>query len=361
MKKVFILMFLLFLGGAFAQLQGKVVVIEGDRVFVDVGTQIGLNNSLQSGALYRGNEQVAVFRVLQPGYDISLLTVQPLAGKTVQIGDLALFTSNNQATNYPSYPADVGNVGGVEVYSSSPTTNTQSYQGQASSFQAATQYPTSGSGRGPSNYEISLGRPSGGYNTNYTGTVEPWRIYNPDLLIVEGTPLANLLQLAWDMRAYGFHQEALQTYLIILERYPHAYEAHSTLAAYYREQGDWQNARAAYTSALTYAPSAEAQANIHYVLGRIDRDSRWGTGAVDSFERGYSFFEQGSYNNAVNYFSEVTRLAPNWIEGHYWLARSQLQLGQHNEARNGLNYVLQAESNQNSDIYKGARYLLTTF
>ncbi len=359
MRKVFTLMFLLFLGSSFAQLQGKVVVIESDRAFVDVGTQMGLNNSLQSGALYRGNEQVAVFKVLQPGYDLSLIAVQPIAGKTVQIGDLVLFNSNSLTTSYPSYQA---NVGGVEVYSSSsPTTSLPSYQAQASNFQAVTEYSSAGSGRGPSNYEISLGRPSGGYNTNYTGTVEPWRIYNPDLLIVEGTPLANLLQLAWDMRAYGFHQEALQTYLIILERYPHAYEAHNALAAYYREQGDWQNARAAYTSALTYAPSAEVQTNIHYVLGRIDRDSRWGVATVDSFERGYSFFEQGNYNSAVSHFSEVTHLAPSWIEGHYWLARSQLQLGQHNEARNGLNYVLQTESNQNSDIYKGARYLLTTF
>ncbi len=347
MKKVFALLLLLSLSYIFAQLQGSIVVLEGRQVFVDIGTQMGLNNSLQSGTLYRGNEPVGTFRVVQLGYDITLVEAQPITGKVVQVGDIAVFTSSHsQASNYSSNQTSTG---GVEVYSSS------------SLALAAYQYTSSGSGRGPSNYEISQGKPLGGYNTNYTGTVKPWHVYNPDLLIVEGTPLSNLLQLAWDMRAYGFPQEALQTYLIILERYPHTYEAHSTLAAYYRELGDWQNARAAYTSALNYAPSSKAQSSIHYMLGRMDRDSRWGIAAVDSFESGYSTFERGDYSSAINYFSEVTRLAPNWVAGHYWLARSQLQLGQHDEARNGLNYVLQIENNPNSDIYQGAHYLLSTF
>lgn len=232
---------------------------------------------------------------------------------------------------------------------------------QHSSPNTDTSYTSMGYGYDPSNYEISLGTPTSGYKTDYTGTVEPWRIYNPELLIIEGTPLANLLQLAWDMQVYGYPQEALQTYLIILERYPHNYEAHNALGAYYRELGDWQNARAAYNNAFTYTISAEAKNNIGYILSRMDRDSRWGIPGVNAFEAGYASFEKGDYNSAVNYFSEVTRLAPNWLEGRYWLAKSYLRLGHYNAARDGLNYVLQAENDPYSEIYQGAYYLLSTF
>ena len=367
MKKAILTAFLLILSSAFAQMQGSVLVLEGNKAFIDMGSLMGLSNNIKSGTLYRGDQQVAKLKVLQVGYDITLARVRPLAGQTVQVGDIAIFGSSSSSEISSS--SNAVNVGGVESYNpSSPQipnyapSQTPSYTPQASNFsQIIAQYDHNrpNIGQGPTNHEISLGRPLGGYATQYTGTVEPSRTYNFDLLIVEGTPLANLLQLAWDMRVYGFPQEALQAYQIILERYPQSYEVHSALASYYRELGDWQNARLAYNNALRYA-SGEQVSAANYFLNRIDRDARWGIAAVDNFEMGYASFEKGDYNNARAFFSQATYLAPDWVEGIYWLARSQLQLGNIEEARTGLNIVLEVESDTSSDIYKGAEYLLTT-
>ncbi len=181
-----------------------------------------------------------------------------------------------------------------------------------------------------------------------------------DFYLAEGVPLDTILEAAWSKRTRGYTQGALTFYRYAVERYPSSYEAHTAQAGFYREIGQLENARLAYQRALEVAVSSQEQNDARYFIGRVSNELTWGIQATESFERANAKYSQGDYVGAVADFLSVTYSSPQWIEAHYWLGRSYLGSGQHQEARTKLNYVVQ-NADVNSDIYKGASWLLTTF
>ncbi len=198
------------------------------------------------------------------------------------------------------------------------------------------------------------------YDPNSPDYIPPLVELDIDFYLAEGVPLTTILEVAWSKRSLGYTQGALAYYQYAVERYPSSYEAHTTQASYYHELGQLEHARAAYQRAFEVATNPQQQSDARYFVERVGKELLWGAGAVGNFERAYYKYSQGDYTGSAADFLSITNSNPQWLEAHYWLGRSYLELGQHQEARNNLNKVVQS-ADVNSEIYKGAAWLLTTF
>ena len=197
-------------------------------------------------------------------------------------------------------------------------------------------------------------------NPNNPNYIPPVVEVDTDFYLAEGVPLETILEAAWSKRTRGYTQGALTYYQYAVERYPSSYEAHMARAGYYREIGQLTNALAVYNSALGIAVSPEDQSSAKYFLERVEIELLWGLQATEEYETAYSQYSQGNYHRAILGFLSLTNKNPEWIEAQYWLGRSYLESGQHQLARDRLNKVAQS-NDVNSEIYKGAKWLLTTF
>ncbi len=198
------------------------------------------------------------------------------------------------------------------------------------------------------------------YNPDSLDYIPPLVELDTDFYLAEGVPLATILEVAWSKRTVGYIQGALAYYQYAVERYPNSYEAHAAQADYYHQLGQLENARTAYQRAFEASTNFQEQSNASYFLERTNKELIWGVQPVADFERAYYRYSQGDYRNAVIDFSNIISNNPQWLEANYWLGRSYLELGQHQEARASFYKVVQ-NADINSEIYLGANWLLTTF
>ncbi|HEU4741249.1 MAG TPA: tetratricopeptide repeat protein [Meiothermus sp.] len=96
----------------------------------------------------------------------------------------------------------------------------------------------------------------------------------------------------------------------------------------YLEQGNAAQARQAYQQANQIRPTPTNT----YFLSRSQDVATYGRAAVRAFATGYNAYQMGDKATALSQFQTAAQAAPNWLEAKRWVARTQLETGQTQQA-----------------------------
>ncbi|MEZ4632603.1 MAG: hypothetical protein R2880_18140 [Deinococcales bacterium] len=110
--------------------------------------------------------------------------------------------------------------------------------------------------------------------------------------------------------------------------------------------------------AMAAAPPVD-QDELFFLMRKLEQEQNQGKEASSLMTEGFLLLDRGEYVAASERFKTVVEIAPLWSNGHYWLGRSYIALGELELAKAKFQDVLRLEENNpNGEIYQGAQFLL---
>jgi tetratricopeptide (TPR) repeat protein len=95
------------------------------------------------------------------------------------------------------------------------------------------------------------------------------------------------------------------------------------------------------------------------IFNKLEKDNDYFTPQAAVFNKGKIFFEKQDYKQAISEFSRAVRLAPEYIDAHYFLALSALRLKNISLAKKELEAVLFLEPDHREAIMMSDKLGLT--
>jgi len=156
----------------------------------------------------------------------------------------------------------------------------------------------------------------------------------------------------------GFAEDAFREFQKAIALKPDYSEAHNFLGTMYLTRGNYDEAIVSFNRALVN-PLYETPSVPLYNMGRAYKAKGDPKGAYASFSEairkepnshlmfalelnlGVIDYQEGSYRESEKHLARSIELAPNLVEGHYWLGMTQMQLRKRKEAAESFKKVIQ--------------------
>jgi len=131
-------------------------------------------------------------------------------------------------------------------------------------------------------------------------------------------------RLGYAFYSKGEPKQAIEYFISSTEYNPDLLEAHIHLVQIYYDMGEIGLSLDECEEVLRIDPQNK---EISWFIKKNEQSQKYGRGAYEDYERGYLFYKNGNFVEAISYFKSSILENPNFKEPHYYLALSYYQIG----------------------------------